>query len=89
MFSTDLCPLTDGEGVHPTPAVGGQLQWHPGRGERIDERPLGGVASRTDVQGGLSTSHCESSWSTGVPLRLHFLQHLCQNKTKKEKVKQR
>lgn len=75
--------LTNRKGVHPAPPVGGKLHGHPGWSEGIYERSLGGVASWTDVQGGLSTSYCESSWSTGVPLRIHhLLQQICQKTTK-------
>lgn len=65
--------LTDWEGVHPAPPVGRQLHRHPGRCERIDEGPLGGVTSRPDVQGGLGAAHREPARSAGVPLRVHHL----------------
>lgn len=65
--------LTDWEGVHPAPPVGRQLHGHPGWCEWVDEGPLGGVTSRTDVQGGLGAAHREPAWSAGVPLGVHHL----------------
>lgn len=65
--------LTDWKGVHPAPPVGRQLHGHPGRCEWVDEGPLGGVTSRTDVQGGLSAAHREPARSAGVPLGVHHL----------------
>lgn len=70
--------LTDREGVHPSAAVGGELHGHPGRGEGVDERPLGSVASWTDVQRRLSTAHGEPARGAAVPLRVqHLLQQIC------------
>ena len=68
-----VCSLTDREGVHPAPPVGGELHGHPGRREGVNECSLGGVPSGADVQGGLSTSHGEPARGTGVPLRVHHL----------------
>lgn len=69
--------------MHPAAPVGGKFHGHPGWSEGIYECSLGGVASWTDVQGGLSTSYCESSRSTGVSLRIHhLLQQICQKTTK-------
>lgn len=65
--------LTNWERVHPAAAVGRQLHGHPGWCEGVDERPLGGVTSWTDVQGGLGASHREPARSARVPLRVHHL----------------
>lgn len=76
-----VCHFTDREGVHPAPAVGGELHGHPGWSEGVYECSLRGVTSWADMQGGLSASHCEPSWSTGVPLRVHhLLQQLWKNR---------
>lgn len=68
-----MCHLTDRESVHPATAVRGKLHGHPGWSEGVYERSLRGVTSWADVQGGLSTSHCEPSRGAGVPLRVHHL----------------
>lgn len=60
--------LTHREGVHPAPAVRRQLHGHAGRGEGVDERALGRVSPRADVQHGLSTAHVEPPRSAGVTL---------------------
>lgn len=72
--------LTHRKSVHPASSVGRELHGHSRGGKGVDERPLGCVSPRSNMQHGLCAAYVEPPRRAGVSLRWlhHVLQDVCQ-----------